>query len=537
MEAALGPLLHGARRCAAALAVLIVGAGVHAADHAPNSAHAPRPAGVAWFEGSIAEAFARARQEHKPVFVYWGAIWCPPCLELKATIFKRPDFLARLRQFVPVYVDGDASGAQAIGDEFHVSGYPTVVVLRDDHTELERVSGGMDLSRYAEVLDLALGDVRPARALLDAEASAGTALGAGDCRRLAYNAWTLDEAWTLHPESLDTLALALDRAARQCPADARVERARLHLIAVHAAVDAEGARGAAGGKAAAPGAVLAGLLPAAAAVLADRDLALAAGDTLLELPAGYFTAAGSAAPDERQALLRRWFALMDALAQDQRYSAADQIDALRSKLVAAKALDTQGGIPPALANATRARVDAVLAAEHEPYARASVVNSALNALDALGDETRAAAILAGEVATAAQPYYYMADLAELEEHRGHRDAALDWYARSYRTAQGAATRFQWGAGYVRALLRLTPQDEAAIGAAAQEVLADLDASGDLHGRTRRALGRLQASLQQWNAQGAHAATLAALRQRLHGICAKLPAGDRESCGAAEAGFG
>ncbi len=122
---------------------------------------ASQPAAIQWVEGDVTAAFARAAAEGKPVFLYWGAAWCPPCHELKATVFSRPEFIEKMKLFVPVYIDGDAPGAQKWGDEFRVTGYPSVVVLRADRTELARINGGMDLSQYAEVLDLVLGDVRP----------------------------------------------------------------------------------------------------------------------------------------------------------------------------------------------------------------------------------------------------------------------------------------------------------------------------------------------------------------------------------------
>ena len=31
-----------------------------------------------WFEGSVEEAFNRSKQLDKPLFLYWGAVWCPP---------------------------------------------------------------------------------------------------------------------------------------------------------------------------------------------------------------------------------------------------------------------------------------------------------------------------------------------------------------------------------------------------------------------------------------------------------------------------
>ena len=124
-----------------------------AAPAASASASPPSaaPTGIAWFQGGLDAAFAAAAAQHKPVFLYWGAEWCPPCHDLKAHVFSRRDFQEKLRQFVPVFLDGDAPGAQRVAGDFKVLGYPTVVVLRADRTEIARIGGGMDLARYADV--------------------------------------------------------------------------------------------------------------------------------------------------------------------------------------------------------------------------------------------------------------------------------------------------------------------------------------------------------------------------------------------------
>ena len=62
------------------------------------------PAGIDWHAGDVDSAFALARKENRPLFLYWGAVWCPPCNQVKATIFSRRDFIARSRLFVPVTV-------------------------------------------------------------------------------------------------------------------------------------------------------------------------------------------------------------------------------------------------------------------------------------------------------------------------------------------------------------------------------------------------------------------------------------------------
>ncbi|MFM2289536.1 MAG: hypothetical protein RL684_2679, partial [Pseudomonadota bacterium] len=161
------------------------GPGPAAAATHPGHAHADTP-GLQWFDGSVEQAFAEARSTRKPILLYWGAVWCPPCQQLKATVFSRPDFIAKSRLFVPVYLDGDGEGAQKWGEQFHVSGYPTLVVLDADRHEQMRIAGGMDLSQYAAVLDVALADLQPVDQLL-AKASAGGALDDSQCRRLALN--------------------------------------------------------------------------------------------------------------------------------------------------------------------------------------------------------------------------------------------------------------------------------------------------------------------------------------------------------------
>ena len=65
---------------------------------------------IAWRkpDGAKVEAiFAQARKSNKPVFLYWGAVWCPPCNQIKATVFTRPDFAERSKSFLAVYIDGD----------------------------------------------------------------------------------------------------------------------------------------------------------------------------------------------------------------------------------------------------------------------------------------------------------------------------------------------------------------------------------------------------------------------------------------------
>ncbi|MGH8240579.1 MAG: thioredoxin family protein, partial [Steroidobacteraceae bacterium] len=75
------------------------------------SSHA-RAEGIAWVRGDVEAAFALARAQHKPILLYWGAEWCVPCHDLKATVFTQRAFIEKTRRFVAVYLDGDDPGAQ-----------------------------------------------------------------------------------------------------------------------------------------------------------------------------------------------------------------------------------------------------------------------------------------------------------------------------------------------------------------------------------------------------------------------------------------
>ena len=156
------------------------------------------------------------------------------------------------------------------------------------------------------------------------------------------------------------------------------------------------------------------------------------------------------------------------------------------------------------------------------------MNAALNVLDVIGDDDRAYAITREQMAQSKSPYYYMLDLASLDEKHKHFDSAVNWLARAYAQSQGAATRFQWGSDYLMGLIRMKPTDDAAIRAAGLSVLGELDGPDRIYRRTRMRLERLDRALSKWNAKGDHTATITALRQRMGGICNQIPKGDPAS---------
>jgi hypothetical protein len=503
---------------------------------AAAAAPAAEPSGVAWKhaanDADVDAAFAQAKASNMPVFVYWGAAWCPPCNQVKATVFNRQDFIERSRAFVPVYVDGDGPGAQKLGARFNVSGYPTMLLFGPQGTELTRLPGEVDAARYSEVLTLGMNAQHPVKDVLaralspDGEAQA---LGANDWRLLAFYSWDTDEA-QLVPK--DDVAAVLAQLAGACPADSPDIAMRLRLRALAAADD----------KAAPPAD------PAQAAMvrglLIDAPAARAHADQLTNYSAAITRALSKRGTPERAQLLSAFDAALKRLEADSTLSRADRLTALLAQVELARidapkesssaAPRTKVDLPQALIADLRehtARLDREIT---DGYERQAVIASAAEGLAFAGLDEESDALLEANLARSRSPYYLMLGLASNAQARGDSTTALRWYEKAFNTSEGPATRLQWGAYYVDAMIELTPQDEARIETAAAQLLSEAAAQPDaFYERSGRSLQRIGSKLYGWNKDGAHNGAITRLQKQLDGLCDALDSGDpkRETCAA------
>ncbi len=506
---------------------------VAAASAPPAATGAPADhadAGIAWHRASndaeVDAAFTLARREGKPVFVYWGAQWCPPCNQVKATLFNRQDFIERSRAFVPVYVDGDSPGAQKIGTRFQVRGYPTMVLFDKSGAELTRLPGEVDPQQYTEVLTLGMNAQRPVREVLAQARRGGQGLTPSDWRLLAFYSWETDTQ-AVPPAELPAL---LKQLAGACPAEQTEVATRLTLKALAAAAVKPGAK---------PLADAAAGRETLHAVLADPARRRSHLDVLSYGAAELVRAVSARGTPERSALLAAFEAALEALGADATLSRADRLGTViaRTNLARVDAADADAAGPPLPAplladlREMSARFDADIT---DGYERQAVITTAAYALEHAGLLDASDALLQANLAKSHSPYYLMSDLAANARKRGDTAGALRWHEKAFERSEGPATRLQWGAGYVTALIELAPNDEARIEKAVGQVYAEAGAMPDaFYERSGRSLQRIVKKLDEWNRGGRKAAVVARLRGQLDALCAKQAEGSpqRQSCDA------
>jgi len=499
---------------------------------APAAAHADDGHGIAWQKASndaeVDAAFALAKSESKPVFVYWGAKWCPPCNQVKATLFNRQDFIERSRAFVPVYVDGDSPGAQKLGARFKVSGYPTMVLFNPQGTEMTRLPGEVDAKRYTEVLTLGMNAQRPVAEVLAQAKAGGKTLEPNDWRLLAFYSWDTDQQ--LAPKG--SVPALLKQLADACPADQTESATRLRLKAL-AALDTKDPKAAAAKPSAADQAALRKLL-------ADADTSRAHMDVLANYATDIVRATSAKGTPQRAEIAQAMDAALQRFEADATLSRADRVNALYARVDLAKIDVPQG---EAGRNAKFTIPDALLADVREQsakadreitdgYERQAVITAAASMLENAGLGAESDTLLKANLSKSHSPYYLMSELAGNAKNRGDKAEALHWYEEAFNKSEGPATRLQWGSSYVNALVEMAPQDEPRIEKAVSQLLTEAGAAPDaFYERSGRSMQRIGSKLQAWNKTGQHAAALQRLQKQLDGVCGALEKGDakRDAC--------
>jgi hypothetical protein len=313
---------------------------------------------------------------------------------------------------------------------------------------------------------------------------------------LANYSWDTDERQVL--KSLD-LAATLTSLTRACPVAEPLLRLQWH--ALHAA--AVSGKGGIDQQAAIDR--LQATLADTVAVRAQLDIVCNHAVDLVR----FLTVPDS---PQRLQLTAAWSQALIGFEQDSTLNLADQLAALRTRVRMSRL-----GLPAAdIGTLAMARVAAALQASASPAMRHQIVNTAAGLLSDAGLLADAERVLMAELSRSHAPYFFMHSLAAIAKKRGDPAAALQWYERACDEASGSATRLQWGATYLQALVDFAPQDAARMQGCAGQLLQQITALGTDAAcqRNRTQLERVAARLPLCDDSEL---AVGALRQALNGL--------------------
>ncbi len=96
-------------------------------------------------------ALAQAGTRQQPILAFFTTDWCGWCRRLEADVLGTPEFLAGSAGWVKLVIDAEKGDGVDWAKRFHVSGYPTLILLDDKGGEIDRQSGYAPMPGYLNI--------------------------------------------------------------------------------------------------------------------------------------------------------------------------------------------------------------------------------------------------------------------------------------------------------------------------------------------------------------------------------------------------
>jgi protein disulfide-isomerase len=398
-----------------------------------------------WFSGSVENAFLEAQKQQKPVLLFWSAVWCPFCNEIKSTVFSRPEFKSFLNQSIAVYIDGDNENAQIYGEKFRIGGFPTILFLTPDGKEITRFSENLTLDEFQKTFESVLASpssVEEAIAQVKLEKATQN-----EWKKLALFQWNDSE--TQLGSQFEKVAEELRFLTEKCPSTMIAEKAALaaaflNFISSLEKPDFEKSRILRETEEWARSnwqKLLSQTDVSPAALFAARSLHLNAADTLLPWIHGF------APKKDFSAAVTRVVQNLVALRQNKDLPVYAKLETHATNIAIAKQVwkkkPEQKTISSALKQTVEKAVHAALEEAKSPLVRQPTVLGAAHLWVELNQTLQAMSLLKNEIPKSNTPYYYESTLASIADKSGDFSAALEWSAKAANSATGRMTKARW----------------------------------------------------------------------------------------------
>lgn len=437
--------------------------------------------GVKWFEGGIESAMKVAKRKNMPMFLYWGAVWCPPCNQIKKTIFTKPKFHKEAQKFISVYLDGDKPNAQKWGEHFGTKGYPTMMILNSSGEEISRMPGGLNVDQYVKLMQKTRENQLSIKEIFNRVKTGKATLG--EFERLAGYSWSQDIAYQDTLLSKENKAKTFKTIFEKAPSFARAVKAKFFLQ-YHLAMFENNEEYQADQSD----------IKEFEKVLTSQSALQRNASIITYYPGEYKRIFGKKMGLDK--FKKVYLAAMDKIMNDETLDNNDRFTAVYPEIF----LNTKDNKTPKTTQEKVKKWAAKVDKEStDPFSRQSNITTAIWILKAANLIPEAKKIALAELDKSISPFYIMRYLASIEIALDNKKEAMKWSKKAWQTSKGSATRFEWGTSYLLNLMKHTPKNEKEITSTTESVFSELiSQSGDaFEGRNKKRLGRLQKSFEDW----------------------------------------
>lgn len=143
------------------LAVVLLSTSCKSTKEVPKKVegHTDKTSAVHWRVGNaeLDGLLREAQAKDKILLLDFYADWCLPCKMMDQDVFTDQDIGDYLNEtFIPIKINGDKDPGRKIANQYLVAGFPTLLWLRPDGTEIIRQEGAVYHSKLRALSQQAL---------------------------------------------------------------------------------------------------------------------------------------------------------------------------------------------------------------------------------------------------------------------------------------------------------------------------------------------------------------------------------------------
>jgi hypothetical protein len=350
-----------------------------------------------------------------------------------------------MEPFVPIYLDGDAKGAQHQAERLKVAAYPSMLVLNSNGEEVMRIMESVNETEFAVALKSALVASRPLAKTIEL-ATLGKA-SPEDWRVIALSRFDI-----LGLSEQELLKLHAEMAAA-VPYNMQKERALLAARLLETAANSTASE--TKSKVADDAQTYLGR------IFATPETKYAARSILISSNLKNIVSwlHPLAEGPEYEALKEQWLHAARALSETGSLSVENQLSAECLPLFFEQLEHPDGPVPGSIRDRIVAAANKTDERSRTSHQRKSAMWWAAALLRSVDDYDGARKLLDKELKTTDAPWYYSQIYATLEAKAGNEAASLKWSEKARGLAKGRATKLQWIVSDLQANAKAQPIKE------------------------------------------------------------------------------